>query len=334
MTAGTGVRLKSNVEALQQRGAGIIFMESVALDQLAASIDREFSEACYAIADCVGRVVVTGIGKSGHIARKWVATFAATGTPSLYIHPGEAAHGDLGMLARGDILIILSNSGNSSELRPLIQYAEKIGVKIVGVASQIKSAVMNAATIKLLLPKAREACPSDFAPTTSSAMQLAIGDALALTVMELRGFPLAEMQELHPGGSLGLRLLTVRELMHGANAVPLVHADAPMRDVILSMTSKGFGLAGVVDCAGRLVGAITDGDLRRHFEDLTSATAKEIMTVDPKVLGANMPAEDALRCLNENQITGAFVMEEGAAVNTNVPIGIVHIHDFIRFEAR
>ena len=317
-------------ETTLERGAEIIRAEAAALQLLASSLDESFILACEAILSSQGRVVVTGMGKSGHIGRKWAATMSATGTPATYVHPAEAAHGDLGMLVKGDVLVVISNSGNTSELRAILRYAKEIGVAVIGVASRLESLVMQSADIRLCLPMTREACRANIAPTTSTTMQLALGDAIAMAVMDLRGFSVDGMRALHPGGSLGLRLTMVREIMHTSARMPLVEQSAPMREVILTMTSRGFGIAGVVDLAGRLVGAITDGDLRRHFEDLVTATADEVMTPNPITLDANMLAEEALRVLNHNKITGAFVIEQNAPVNTNVPVGIVHIHDFVR----
>ena len=277
-------------------------------------------------------LMITGMGKSGHIARKWAATMSATGTPAIFVHPAEAAHGDLGMLIKGDVLVVISNSGNTNELRAFLRYAKDIEVPVIGVAARIESLVMRSADIKLCLPPTREACHANIAPTTSTAMQLALGDALAMALMDLRGFSAEGMKALHPGGSLGLRLTPVREIMHSSAHVPLVPQSSPMREVILTMTSMGFGIAGVVDPVGRLIGAITDGDLRRHFEELVAATAEDVMTPNPITVDANMLAEEALQVLNDNKITGAFVMERNAPVNTNVPVGIVHIHDFVRLD--
>ena len=324
------VRSAYPADAILERGVAVIRTEAAALQVLASSLDDSFILACDAILGSRGRVVITGMGKSGHIGRKWAATMAATGTPAIYVHPGEAAHGDLGMLIRGDVLIVISNSGNTSELRAFLDYARQIDVPVIGVASRLDSQVMRNADIRLCLPAAREACPANIAPTTSTTMQLALGDAIAMALMDLRGFTADCMKTLHPNGSLGLRLTPVREIMHPSSRVPLVSHSTGMHDVILTMTSMGFGIAGVVDPAGRLVGAITDGDLRRHFADLSAATAEEVMTRDPITLSSNMLAGEALQLLNDNQITGAFVIEPDAPVNTNVPIGIVHIHDFLR----
>jgi arabinose-5-phosphate isomerase len=324
------VRAEYPSESILRRGAEVIKAEASALEVLAASLDDSFVLACETILGSRGRVVITGMGKSGHIGRKWAATMSATGTPAIYVHPAEAAHGDLGMLIKGDVLIVISNSGNTTELRAFLRYAREIGVPVIGVASRLESLVMHNADIKLCLPATREACHANIAPTTSTTMQLALGDAIAMTLMDLRGFSVDGMKALHPGGSLGLRLTPVRDIMHSSTRVPLVPQTAPMHDVILTMTSMGFGIAGVVDPVGRLVGAITDGDLRRHFDELVVATAEEVMTAAPITVDANMLAEEALQVLNDNKITGAFVIERNAPVNTNVPIGIVHIHDFVR----
>ena len=330
MTAQPTLRALPSAESLLRRGAEVIQMEAEALHLLANSLEHSFVEACEAIISARGRVVVTGMGKSGHIGRKWAATMAATGTPAIYVHPAEAAHGDLGMLVRGDVLIVISNSGNTSELRAFLRYAASINVKVIGVAARRDSLVIENSDVKLCLPQTREACPANIAPTTSTTLQLALGDALAMTLMDMRGFSRDGLKALHPGGSLGLRLTPVAEIMHAAGRMPLVDEAAPMSDVIVTMTSTGFGIAGVVDSAGRLMGVITDGDLRRHFDELSVATAERVMTVDPKTVISDMVAEDALQFLNDNEITCAFVMERHAPVNTRVPIGIVHIHDFLR----
>jgi len=330
VTAQALLQIQPTAEGILRRGAEVIKIEAKALDILADSLDRSFVDACEAIISARGRVVITGMGKSGHIGRKWAATMAATGTPAIYVHPAEAAHGDLGMLVGGDVLIVISNSGNTSELRAFLRYAASIGVVVIGVASKRDSIVMQSADVQLGLPAIREACPANIAPTTSTTLQLALGDALAMTLMDMRGFSREHMKVLHPGGSLGLRLTPVSEIMHGAGRLPLVDEAAPMRDVVVSMTSSGFGIAGVVDKAGRLIGVITDGDLRRHFDCLADCTAAHVMTLEPKTIPSDLLAEEALQFLNENEITCAFVMKRGAPVNTDVPIGVVHIHDFVR----
>ena len=330
MTAQALFQIQPTAEGILRRGVEVIRIEASGLDILADSLDVSFVEACNTIMDARGRVVITGMGKSGHIARKWAATMAATGTPAIYVHPAEAAHGDAGMLVPGDVLIVISNSGNTPELRAFLRYAADIRVPIIGVASRLESLVMQRASVRLCLPSVREACPANLAPTTSTALQLALGDALAMTLMDVRGFSRESMKALHPGGLLGLRMTPVAEIMHGPGRMPLVDDTAPMREVISTMTSMGFGIAGVVDKAGRLTGVITDGDVRRHFDELTVATAHEVMTRDPKTVSSDAVAEEALHFLNENKITCAFVMKRDAPVNANVPIGIVHIHDFVR----
>jgi arabinose-5-phosphate isomerase len=315
---------------LLKRAAEVINAEASALQLLASSLEQSFVRACEEIAECTGRVIVSGMGKSGHIARKWAATMAATGTPAFFVHPAEAAHGDLGMLVRGDVLVMLSNSGNTAEILPLLRYAQKIGVTIIGVASQPDSVLIRSADVRLCLPKLREACPANIAPTTSTTLQLALGDALAICLMEMRGFSRDGLKALHPGGSLGLRLTPVADIMHGPERMPLVTPEAEMREVILTMTSSGFGIAGVVDAASRLIGVITDGDIRRHFDQLSTARAEDVMTTCPKTVLSTVLAEEALHFLNENKITCAFVIEPDAPVNTHVPVGIIHVHDFLR----
>jgi arabinose-5-phosphate isomerase len=317
-------------QTILARGLEVIELEANALNLLAATLGDSFVEACKAIYSARGRVVVTGMGKSGHIGRKLAATLAATGTPSNFVHPAEAAHGDLGMLVSGDVLVMISNSGNTTELRAFLNHAAKLGVTVIGIASRADSLVISEAQIAIILPSVREACPSNIAPTTSTTLQLALSDALAMAVMDMRGFSRDEMKALHPGGAIGLRLAPVRGLMHGKAHLPLVERDTPMKDVISVMTARGFGIAGVVDKAGRLVGVITDGDLRRHFEQLAGSCAEQVMCTSPRAIPADLLAEQALHFLNEEKIICAFVIEGEAPVNTMVPIGIIHVHDFLR----
>lgn len=311
------------------RGRSVIQRECEALQLLAGSLDDSFVVACHAILALRRQLVVTGMGKSGHIARKVAATFAATGTPAVYVHPGEAGHGDMGMLAPGDVLLVLSNSGNTPELRPIMAYARKIGIQVIGIASRPGSLVLDSADIKLQTPVVREACSVNIAPTTSTAVQLALGDALAMTVMDMRGISRSDLGALHPGGAIGTAFAPVTDLMHGNGRLPLVAGDAAMPHAISVMTTGCFGLVGVVDQQKLLVGVITDGDLRRHFEALGTACAAEVMTPHPKVLPADMLAGDALAFLNEHKITAAFVVADPAA-GPQVPLGIIHIHDLLR----
>lgn len=316
-------------DAIVARGAGVIRIEAEALEKLAHGLDGAFADACELMLGARGRVVITGMGKSGHIGRKAAATLSATGTPATYVHPGEAAHGDLGMLVRGDVLVVISNSGNTAELQPFLRHAALLGVPVIGIASRANSLVMRHAQVGLVLPEAREACAANIAPTTSTTLQLALCDALAMAVMDMRGFSRDRIKQLHPGGMIGLRLMPVRDMMHAGDGLPLADEDTPMRDVITIMTSRGFGIAGIVDEFGQLVGVVTDGDLRRHFDELGCVTAREVMTTTPKVLEADMSAEVALEFLNDLKITAAFVVkQDGFADRT--PLGVVHIHDFLR----
>ncbi len=293
-------------------------------------LDAHFFAACETIAAAPRQLVVTGMGKSGHIARKIAATFAATGTPAIFVHPGEAGHGDLGMIVPGDVLLVLSNSGNTPELRPVIHYARSLNVPIIGMASQKCSMVIDYADVPLLLPRVPEACPVNLAPTTSTTMQLALGDALAITVMEMKGITKQDLGLLHPAGAIGLALTPVREVMTtGKGRIPLVNHETNMPETISVMTSGCFGVAGVLDAFGALIGVITDGDLRRHFGVLEIALAHEVMTPAPKVISADMLAEEALIFLNDHKISAAFVVEDPSA-GLHKPVGVIHIHDLLR----
>ena len=271
-------------DAVLARGRAVVRTEGEALALLERSLDANFIAACQAICETRRQLVISGMGKSGHIARKIAATFAATGTPAIYVHPGEAAHGDLGMMSEGDVLLVISNSGNTIELRAILDYARRAAMPIIGVAARPSSLVIALADFPLLLPSTREACPMNLAPTTSTTMQLALGDALAITVMEMRGISKSRLHALHPGGAIGLELTPVGDLMHRADRLPLVSAGAGMPEVISVMTLGCFGVAGVIDAAGKLLGIITDGDLRRHFAELHTATAGAVMTLAPKVI--------------------------------------------------
>jgi arabinose-5-phosphate isomerase len=320
----------SSPNALLERGAEVIRAEADALRLMAERLDESFVKACNVILAASGRIVITGMGKSGHVARKWAATMAATGTPAIYVHPAEAAHGDLGMLVSGDVLVVISNSGNTGELRPFLRYAKSIGVAVIGVASQLDSLVMQHASVKLRYPAVREACPANLAPTTSTTLQLALGDAISLVVMEMRGFTLERMKHLHPGGALGMRMTRAQDVMHHAPALPLVGEGTCMQDVVSVMTSSGLGIAGVTDVAGRLTGVITDGDLRRNIHQLHIADAAGVMNRAPVTLEPQMLVDEVLKIFNTNEIMAAFVIEPEAAVNNRVPIGVIHLHDLLR----
>lgn len=310
-------------------GREVIGTEAAALALLHDSLGDAFVDAVERILATRGRVVVTGMGKSGHVGRKFAATLASTGSPALFIHPAEASHGDLGMLIRGDLLIVLSNSGATIELRPIVRHARDLGVAIIGIASQAGSPVMRDADVRLLLPEAREACPANIAPTTSTVLMLALGDALAIAAMRERGVSRDGLQALHPGGNIGLRLKPVSTLMHPAPGLPVVGPETAMASVLVTMTTASFGVAGVVDPDGRLLGIITDGDLRRHADHLLAMTAEQVMTANPVTIAADMYAEDALALMKARRITSLFVMggREGEA---DRPVGLIHIHDFLR----
>lgn len=308
-------------------GRAVVENEAAALLELAVSLDGAFARAVSLMLDVRGRIVVTGMGKSGHIGRKFVATLASTGSPALFLHPAEAAHGDLGMLVAGDALIIFSNSGGTPELRPIILRAKALGIPVIGIASQAGSLVMCHSDVQLLLPMVREASPDNMAPTTSSIMMLALGDALAIAVMEQRGFSRDDLHALHPGGNIGLKRISVAALMHEHEQLPLVAEVCPMRDVIVTMTAKSFGIAGVVDAAGRLIGVITDGDLRRNVDRLFDSRACEVMTSCPVTIPVTGVAEQAVALLEMHKITSLFVTSDD---EPDRPIGLLHIHDFLR----
>lgn len=319
-----------SADAVLGRGAEVIRAEADALRVMADRLDSSFFRACETIIQAAGRVVITGMGKSGHVGRKWAATMAATGTPAIYVHPAEAAHGDLGMLVPGDVLVVISNSGNTGELRPFLRYARSISVPVIGVASQLDSLVMQYASVKLRYPAVREACPANLAPTTSTTMQIALGDAIALVLMDMRGFSVERMKHLHPGGTIGMRITSVFDVMHTSPDLPLVREGDCMQGVVEVMTSSGLGIAGVTDVAGRLVGVITDGDLRRNIHQLHVAEAAAVMNPAPVVVEPDMLIDEVLKILNANEITAAFVIEPDAAVNNRVPIGVIHVHDLLR----
>ena len=309
-----------------ESGRRVLHVEAQGLEALARSIDGPFSEAVTLLERLRGRVVVTGMGKSGHVARKIAATLASTGTPALYIHPAEASHGDLGMIVEGDVLLALSNSGETPELADLVAFAKRFNIPIVGMTASATSALAKAAEVALLLPAAAiEACPMGLAPTTSTTMMMALGDALSVALLERKGFSRDDFHVLHPGGRLGRRLLRVADLMHVGDELPLVDGVMPMADALIVMTAKSLGCIGVVDAAGALLGVVTDGDLRRHMSpDLLARRADDIMTANPRTIRPDALASEAVRVMNERAITNLFVVDDGKAV------GILHIHDCLR----
>jgi arabinose-5-phosphate isomerase len=308
-------------------GQQVIRIEADALQRLADALDTAFARAAQMILTAKGRIVVTGMGKSGHVARKIVATLSATGTPAMFLHPAEAAHGDLGMVMPGDVLLVLSNSGSTPEVQTIMRYARSLGCPIIGVSGRAASPVLNAADVALALPTAREACPVNIAPTTSTTMMLALGDALAVAVMGQRGISRERIHMLHPGGTIGARLTPVEDVMHGGDRLPLVPLDLPMRDVLVVMTEKSLGIAGVIDHQGRLAGVITDGDLRRHIDELGVASAQQVMTGNPRTVPVGTVTGDARALLGAARITALFVV---ARDDPRRPVGVLHIHDLAR----
>jgi arabinose-5-phosphate isomerase len=304
----------------------VIRAEICGLESLARALDGGFQTAVDACAAVRGRIIVTGIGKSGHIARKIAATLASTGTRAQFVHPVEASHGDLGMIGTEDAILALSNSGETSELADIIAYSRRFTIPLIAITGGSHSTLAGAADIVLLLPAAAEACPMGLAPTTSTTMMMTLGDALALALLERKGFSSADFQLFHPGGKLGRRLLRVRDIMHKDDEIPLISSAARMSDAILVMTAKSFGCVGVCGTDGRLVGVITDGDLRRHMGDtLLGQTVRAVMHENPKTITAAALAADALGMMNRFAITSLFVVGEAGR-----PVGFLHMHDCLR----
>lgn len=310
----------------------VLALEAGALAALADGLDAErFGAAVAALAAATGRVVVSGMGKSGHVARKIAATLASTGTPSQFVHPGEASHGDLGMIVRGDAVLALSNSGETSELSDLVAHARRFALPLVAIVGRAPSSLERDADVALVLPRAEEACPMGLAPTTSTTMQMALGDAIAVALLERRGFTPADFRLFHPGGKLGAQLRRVADLMHAQ--MPLASPRLPMREALVAMTAGRFGCLGVVDeASGRLAGIVTDGDLRRALRnaeegggDLLARNAGEVMTPAPRTVPPETMAAEALRLMNERAITALFVVDRAGR-----PVGILHVHDLLR----
>ncbi|MEX2296251.1 MAG: KpsF/GutQ family sugar-phosphate isomerase [Dongiaceae bacterium] len=306
-------------------GRRVLMTEAAAVTALAASLDGAFERAVDLLFAHRGRIVVTGMGKSGHVARKIAATLASTGSPALYVHPAEASHGDLGMLTTDDALIALSNSGDTPELGDILNHCKRFNIPFVGITSGAPSTLADLADVALLLPPAEEACPMGLAPTSSTTMMLALGDALAVALLERRGFSAEDFRNLHPGGRLGRKLLRVGDLMHAGDELPVTAATTRMDEAILVITAKRFGCVGIVDANGALLGIITDGDLRRHMSvDLLKKPVAAVMTSAPRTIRPDALAAEALRLMNESAITSLFVTTEGR------PVGILHIHDCLR----
>jgi arabinose-5-phosphate isomerase len=304
----------------------VLDMAGEAIAAVGRSLDGDFSRAVDAILSIKGRVIVSGMGKSGHVGRKIAATLASTGTPAYFVHPGEASHGDLGMVTREDAVLMLSYRGETAELGDLMTHAKRLRVPLIGIAGNRNSTLLQTADIALVLPSAREACPMGLAPTTSTTMMLVLGDALAVALMERRGFTADQYRDFHPGGSLGKALIRVGDLMHTGEEIPLVTEDAAMQQVILTMAARRFGCVGVTDKKGTLAGIITDGDLARHMNrELLDRPLLDVMTRKPKVIAADRLAAEALALMNEMKITQLFVLDESER-----PQGILHMHDCLR----
>jgi len=292
---------------------------------LRTTLRPAFDDAIALIQSAKGRVIVTGLGKSGHIGRKIAATFASTGTPSFFVHAAEASHGDLGMITADDVIMALSWSGETAELRNLITYSRRFRIRLIALTSDPASTLGKAADVVLALPKAPEACPNNLAPTTSSLMQLALGDAIAIALLEGRGFTAVDFSVLHPSGKLGAMLKFVRDLMHESASIPVKPLGTPMSDALVEMTSKGFGCVAIIDGRGEIAGIVTDGDLRRHMRpDLMTARVDDVMTRNPKTISPDLLASEALEILNSSKIT-ALIVTRG-----KTPVGIVHLHDILR----
>ena len=315
------VEISSALRTLDAQANGLAALSAAIRNGLGAT----FVAAVELIGNSRGRVIVTGMGKSGHVGRKLAATLASTGTPAFFVHPGEASHGDLGMITADDVIMALSWSGETAELKDLIDYSRRFRIGLIAMTANGGSTLALAADVALVLPQAREACPHNLAPTTSTLLQLALGDALAVALLESRGFTALDFQILHPGGKLGAALKFVRDLMHSGAKVPLAALGTRMSDAIVRMSAGSFGCVGITDGDGRLVGIITDGDLRRHMRpDLLDARVEEIMTRRPKTVRPDQIASEVLELLNASKITAAIVVHAGK------PIGIVHLHDLLR----
>src|SRR3981189_2020158 len=324
MASGTGQAreaVASALRTLDAEGSGITAIAAA----LQSDLGVAFAGASDLIRNAKGRLIVTGPGKSGHIGRKIAATFASTGTPAFFVHAAEAGHGDLGMITADDVILALSWSGEQPEMKNLITYAKRFRIRLIAMTAERESTLGKAADVALTLPKAREACPHNLAPTTSSVMMLALGDALAIALLEGRGFTSTDFSVLHPGGKLGAMLKYTRDLMHSGDAVPLKPLGTKMSDALVEMSSKGFGCVGITDARGAIVGIVTDGDLRRHMRpDLMTAFVDAVMTKNPKTIGRALLRSEALEILNSSKITALIVTD------ANKPVGIVHLHDILR----
>lgn len=306
-----------------------IAMERDAVDSLLNRLEGDFDRACATLIQCPGRIVVTGMGKSGHIGRKIAATLASTGSPAFFVHPGEASHGDMGMITAQDVVIALSNSGNTAEVVTLLPLIKRLGIPLISITGNPDSTLARAAVANLNTGVEQEACPLNLAPTSSTTTALVMGDALAIALLEARGFSAEDFAFSHPGGSLGRRLLLlVDDIMHSGEQMPLVTPQTPLRDALLEMTRKGLGLTGVTDGTGKLIGIFTDGDLRRTLDqdiDIRNAHIEQVMTRGCKTIGQGMLAAEALKIMEDSKISGLFVIDD-----QGLPVGALNMHDLLR----
>ncbi|MGX4677158.1 KpsF/GutQ family sugar-phosphate isomerase [SAR92 clade bacterium H246] len=310
-------------------GLRTVEMESLAVGQLAPCINSDFERACETILACEGRVVVTGMGKSGHIGNKIAATLASTGTPAFFVHPGEASHGDLGMITKNDVVIAISNSGSTAEVVTILPLIKRLGIPLISMTGDPESILSQSACANLDVSVTSEACPLNLAPTTSTTVTLVMGDALAIALLESRGFSAEDFAFSHPGGALGRKLLLrVGDIMHGETEVPRVSANQLLQDALLEMTEKGFGMTTVVDSNNKLMGVFTDGDLRRVIDqniDIGTATMEQVMSANPKTISDAILAAEALTIMESASIT-ALIVED----HSQHPIGVLHMHDILR----
>ncbi|CUH42954.1 KpsF/GutQ family sugar-phosphate isomerase [Ruegeria atlantica] len=315
----------TDTEAFLRTARQVITDEARALDVLGESLNEDFAEAVQMILQAPGRIIISGIGKSGHIGHKIAATLASTGTPAYFVHPAEASHGDLGMVSKGDVVLAISNSGEAPELVNLLAFTRRFGIPLIGLSSKPESTLMKQADVHLMIPSLGEACGFGMVPSISTTLTLAMGDALAIALMKYRDFKPEDFRAFHPGGKLGAQLSTVRDLMHAD--LPVVSEGTPMSEALLVMSQKSFGVVGVTDETGRLIGIVTDGDLRRNMDGLLDKTTKEVMTTNPLTISPNAMAEEAVAIMNDRKITSLFVVDP----ETQGPAeGLLHIHDCLR----
>ncbi|WP_271439666.1 KpsF/GutQ family sugar-phosphate isomerase [Pontixanthobacter luteolus] len=317
--------LSQNSNAAAEHGAQVIRTEVNALTQMADSLGDDFAHAARLMCETQGRVIISGMGKSGHIGNKIAATLASTGTPSFFVHPSEASHGDLGMITKDDVCIVISNSGETAELHGLLAYLTRFAIPFIAMTKNADSTLARQSTVALLLPNAPEACSVGMAPTTSTTCTLAMGDALAVAVMRMKGFAKEDFHVFHPGGKLGAQFVRVRDVMHTGDELPAVAADLAMGDVLVEMSAKGFGVAGVVDGQGKLYGVITDGDLRRNLDGLMDRNAGQTATTSPQIAEPDMLLTEAMAIMNSRNISALPVLDDAGSF-----VGLIHIHDCLR----